>query len=81
MRLRVKREVKVEFYNGVKKMSGKKVDPLMMMHHIGVGGALGVLQWYIWQWREKGIFIIVMFLLMNASYALSFDLSRNQGPI
>lgn len=47
--------------------SGWKVDPVLMAHHVGIGAALGVLQWYIARGRERGIFIILMFLLMNSS--------------
>ncbi|KAK5021103.1 hypothetical protein BJ546DRAFT_982129 [Cryomyces antarcticus] len=36
-------------------------------HHAGLSAALGVLQWYIARGREKGILVIVMLLLMNAS--------------
>lgn len=36
-------------------------------HHAGLSSALGVLQWYIAQGREKGIMVILMFMLMNAS--------------
>ena len=36
-------------------------------HHAGLLTAFGVLQWYIAQGRERGIGIIVMMILMNAS--------------
>lgn len=36
-------------------------------HHVGLIAALGLLQVYIAQGREKGILIIVMMMLMNAS--------------
>lgn len=36
-------------------------------HHAGLSSALGVLQWYIARGREKGILIVLMLMLMNAS--------------
>ena len=36
-------------------------------HHAGLSAALGVLQVYIAQGREKGVLIVVMMMLMNAS--------------
>lgn len=36
-------------------------------HHAGIASALGVLQWYIACGREKGILVILMLILMNAS--------------
>ena len=36
-------------------------------HHAGLSAALGVLQVYIAQRREKGVLIVVMMMLMNAS--------------
>ncbi|KAG9239920.1 hypothetical protein BJ878DRAFT_484312 [Calycina marina] len=36
-------------------------------HHAGLSGALAVLQWYIARGREKGIMVILMLMLMNAS--------------
>ena len=36
-------------------------------HHVGLSAALGVLQLYIAQGREKGVLIVVMMMLMNAS--------------
>ncbi|KAJ8098890.1 hypothetical protein POJ06DRAFT_258262 [Lipomyces tetrasporus] len=36
-------------------------------HHIGLGTALGILQRYIALGREKGILVILMLMLMNAS--------------
>lgn len=36
-------------------------------HHAGIASALGVLQWYIACGREKGVLVIVMLMLMNAS--------------
>lgn len=36
-------------------------------HHAGLSSALGVLQWYIACGKEKGILVILMLMLMNAS--------------
>lgn len=36
-------------------------------HHAGLSSALGVLQWYIARGREKGIMVILILMLMNAS--------------
>ena len=36
-------------------------------HHAGLSSALAVLQWYIARGREKGIIVILMLMLMNAS--------------
>lgn len=36
-------------------------------HHAGLTAALGILQVYIAQGREKGVLIVVMMMLMNAS--------------
>ncbi len=36
-------------------------------HHAGLSSALAVLQWYITHGREKGIMVILMLMLMNAS--------------
>ncbi|PVH75137.1 hypothetical protein DL98DRAFT_428020 [Cadophora sp. DSE1049] len=36
-------------------------------HHAGFSSALGVLQWYISQGREKGIMVILMLMLMNVT--------------
>lgn len=36
-------------------------------HHAGLSTALAVLQWYIARGREKGIMVILMLMLMNAS--------------
>ena len=41
--------------------------PHLAWHHAGLCAALGLLQVYIAQGREKGILIIVMMMLMNAS--------------
>lgn len=43
------------------------VDKTMLTHHLGIGTALLILQYYIARGRERGIYIIVQFLLMNAS--------------
>jgi len=43
------------------------LDKTLLAHHIGIGTALLILHLYIRQGREKGIYIIVQFLLMNAS--------------
>lgn len=40
---------------------------VLVWHHGGLAGALGVLQWYIACGREKGILVILMLMLMNAS--------------
>ena len=37
-------------------------------HHAGLFSAFAVLQWYIARGKEKGVLIIVMLMLMNASY-------------
>jgi hypothetical protein len=36
-------------------------------HQAGLSSMLGVLQWYIARGREKGILVILMLMLMNAS--------------
>ncbi|KAL8764542.1 MAG: hypothetical protein Q9209_007973 [Squamulea sp. 1 TL-2023] len=43
------------------------VDKPLLIHHIGIALALLRLQYYISQNRERGIYIIVQFLLMNSS--------------
>ena len=49
-------------------MGGEEnLDKTLLTHHIGIGGALLVLQYYIARGRERGIYIIVQYLLMNAS--------------
>ena len=45
----------------------QRLDKTLMTHHIGIGSALLYLQYYIARDREVGIYIIVMFLLMNSS--------------
>ena len=53
---------------GASKQGGMgQIDPVMMTHHVGIGTALAILQWYIRKGKERGVLIIVMFLLMNAS--------------
>jgi len=47
--------------------SAKRLDKTLMTHHVGIGTALLVLHYYIARGREAGIYIIVMFLLMNSS--------------
>lgn len=43
------------------------LDKTLLTHHIGIGSALLVLHYYIARGREVGIYVIVMFLLMNSS--------------
>ena len=45
----------------------KALDKTLLTHHVGIGTALLVLHYYIARGREAGIYIIVMFLLMNSS--------------
>ena len=45
----------------------KHSDKTLLAHHIGIAAALSLLQYYIHQGRERGIYIIVQFLLMNSS--------------
>ncbi len=45
----------------------KRLDKTLMTHHIGIGSALLILHYYIARGREAGIYVIVMFLLMNSS--------------
>ncbi|KAL8906371.1 MAG: hypothetical protein Q9207_002083 [Kuettlingeria erythrocarpa] len=42
-------------------------DKTLLFHHVGIAFALLVLHLYIHQDRERGIYIIVQFLLMNSS--------------
>ena len=50
---------------------GKHIlDPAIMAHHILLCTALLVLQYYILYGRERGIYIIMQFFLMNASTPL-----------
>ena len=46
------------------------LDKRLLTHHIGIGLALLALQYYVARGKEKGIYIIVQFLLMNASTPL-----------
>ena len=46
---------------------GKALDKTLLTHHVGIGTALLVLHYYIARGREAGVYVIVMFLLMNAS--------------
>lgn len=46
---------------------GPGLDKTLMTHHLGIGSALLVLHYYIARGREVGIYVIVMFLLMNSS--------------
>ena len=43
------------------------LDKTLLTHHVGIGTALLALHYYIARGREAGIYIIVMFLLMNSS--------------
>ena len=45
----------------------KSLDKTLITHHVGIGSALLVLHYYIARGREVGIYVIVMFLLMNSS--------------
>lgn len=47
--------------------SGRRLDKTLMTHHVGIGTALLVLHYYIARGCEAGIYVIVMFLLMNSS--------------
>lgn len=40
---------------------------LVGWHHCGLAAAFGVLQWYIARGKEKGMLVILMLMLMNAS--------------
>ena len=44
-----------------------RLDKTLLTHHIGIGSALLLLHYYIARGREAGIYVIVMFLLMNSS--------------
>ena len=48
-------------------VSSKRLDKTLMTHHIGIGSALLALHYYISRGREAGVYVIVMFLLMNSS--------------
>ncbi|KAL8949096.1 MAG: hypothetical protein Q9222_004767 [Ikaeria aurantiellina] len=49
------------------KAGSKSLDKTLMTHHVGIGTALLVLHYYIARGSEVGIYVIVMFLLMNSS--------------
>ena len=42
-------------------------EPLLVIHHVGIAGGLGILQTYISKGQERGIWIIVALILMRAS--------------
>jgi hypothetical protein len=53
---------------GERKTLAKEINwKILGWHHIGLVGALGILQRYIAHGRERGILIILMLMLMNAS--------------
>ena len=45
-------------------------DPLTLAHHLSLVTGLGILQHFIHQTRERGVYIIVSLILMNASTPL-----------
>ena len=45
----------------------RAINTRVFLHHVGFGGALALLQWYISRGRARGVEIIVLFLRMNAS--------------
>jgi hypothetical protein len=47
-----------------------KLEKVLLLHHIGISSALATLQYYIAHGWEIGIYVIVMFLLMNSSTPL-----------
>lgn len=47
-----------------------KLEKTLLLHHVGIGAALSYLQYWIARGWETGIYVIVMFLLMNASTPL-----------
>ena len=57
--------VEANLHNGVSRKAG--LDKTLMTHHIGIGSALLLLHYHIARGRELGIYVIVMFLLMNSS--------------
>ena len=59
----------VALLSGPRLHNGKSppLDKVLLTHHTLIGTALLLLQYYIARGREKGIYIIVRFLLMNAS--------------
>jgi hypothetical protein len=52
---------------------------ILGFHHGGLLLGLGTLQWYIVRGKEKGILIILMLMLMNASYVTLVSLP--EGPL
>lgn len=52
---------------GNNKGAWRNLDKTLVTHHITIGTALLILQYYIACNREAGIYIIVQFLLMNSS--------------
>ena len=64
--------------NGGKTMVKELNWRILGWHHVGLASALGVLQWYIAKGKEKGILVIVMLMLMNASYVLREALSSSR---
>lgn len=50
--------------------TSQNLDKTLLTHHVGIGTALLVLHYYIARGKERGIYIIVMFLLMNSSTPL-----------
>jgi hypothetical protein len=40
---------------------------VLVLHHSCIGGALGLYQWYVARGREKGAWVLLLFMLMNAS--------------
>ena len=62
-----------ELQNGASRSMGAALshlirkEPLLVIHHLGILAGLGILQTYITQGRERGIWIIVAFILMRAS--------------
>lgn len=47
-----------------------KRDPVMVFHHLTLLSGLGILQFFVSRGRERGVFVITAFLLMNASTPL-----------
>jgi hypothetical protein len=62
-----------ELQNGANPSAGAALfhlvqkEPLLVIHHLGILTGLGILQRYIAQRRERGIWIIVAFIFMRAS--------------
>lgn len=57
-------------YDTVALLTITRKDPVMLIHHGMLLGALGYLQIYITRQQERGIWIILAFLFMNASNPL-----------